>query len=75
MPVTKAGQRHILAVVLFLAITCAAVRAADGGAIIPAIDQTKHTCATFYRLDDVTEMDDEIRRCLIDDEIKRYSIP
>lgn len=77
MSVVKGGQRHILAVFFVLAMSFASVRAIDSDAIVDApngnepIDGTSHeeqpkqTCATFYRLDDVTQMNDEIRRCLI----------
>ncbi|UNI13392.1 hypothetical protein JDV02_000140 [Purpureocillium takamizusanense] len=77
MLAAKAGQSHFLAAVLILALSCAAVRAA-GAVVVPApdevikpIDETTNkqnpgqTCAAYYRIDDVTEINDEIRRCLI----------
>ncbi|KAJ6444310.1 hypothetical protein O9K51_02704 [Purpureocillium lavendulum] len=60
------------------AAAAAAAEKRDDGAAMPAHarrgpDQaalnaahfSTETCAAFYRLDDVTELDDEIRRCLI----------
>lgn len=73
------GQKYFFSALLFLAVSYAPVRA-DGGAIASphdergSIDGTrdeqplKQTCATFYRLDDVTELNDEIRPCLIPSE-------
>lgn len=79
MPATVGGWRHLLATLIFLATSCAALHAVavDGGDNVAtpngrrATDQPNneqgvvHTCTVYYRLDDVTEMNDEIRRCLI----------
>lgn len=73
------GQKCLISALLILSVLCAPVHA-DGGAIASLhderepVDRTrdeqfpKQTCATFYRLDDVTELNDEIRRCLITSE-------
>lgn len=77
MPVAKGSHRHFFAALLIFAVSCAGVRATSGGVIVPGpegpepIDETsneqhpKQTCAASYRLDDITELNDEIRRCLI----------
>lgn len=70
------GLRYFISALFILAVSCAAVRAEGDGVASPhdgraPIDGTsdeqplKQTCKTFYRLDDVTELNDEIRRCLI----------
>lgn len=83
MPVAKGGQRLVLAALFLLAISCSAVRAADGGVPIAAPDGhgpvertsaehgARQTCGAFYRLDDVTELNDEIKRCLIASEAEK----
>ena len=76
MPAAINGRRLLISAILLLAVSCAAVRADDDGVISPEDalgpadgtenEQTlKRPCAAFYRLDDVTEMNDEIRRCLM----------
>ncbi|PHH91187.1 hypothetical protein CDD83_1373 [Cordyceps sp. RAO-2017] len=71
MPAANDGQRHFLAALLLIlglhVLSCAAVRAADGAS-------PEQTCATYYRLDDVTEWNDEIRRCLIASEAANFRL-
>merc|ERR1712000_9498 len=73
MPAAKTGRKLRLVAFIILATSSAALRTADSHAIISEpngtqpIDGTsneqhsKQTCAALYRLDDVTEMNDEMR--------------
>ena len=76
MPATERGWRHLLAILGFLATTCAALRAVNGGNNLATLIKRRvtdgqsseqgivRTCAGYGRLDDVTELHDEIRQCL-----------
>lgn len=76
MLVVRGGPRQLLAALL-LAMLWATVLAADAGPNIPVSDaqnpidgsrNERHpvqTCGTVHRLDDITEISDDTRRCLI----------
>lgn len=77
MSPTKGGRRQLVTTLLLYAASCAALHAVDGDAIRAVPDWRRATeapsseqdvvqpCTVYYRADDVTEMNDEIRRCLI----------